>query len=567
MAVFLKLSFNNVLYIILINSINVAYSTKCPYCDKTFANVKKHTWRCTSNTASLNNNAARSNAKSNVSISPSIYRKNSVDTASINLENNLIFCCCGKGCKCRTDLIMHQRSCKMHKTIQLSDNPTDNVNSTTPAPDQQTFLSESREVPTSPASPTPDKIESTLPGIKLSNLNNSHSNSSIKQLKKRTEKQFKLLGQNNQRFDNIISKASKAIRSRIASKKHQKMHSKRMTSKLSSKNDFGLHPPNWVPKLQQPSSPCNTSPPSYHEISTIIRKYKSKSSLCPFDQISLISFKKCSIHNLPQTAGFFKYFNLTLIDLTWSDQFNNSLMYSAISSSLINNFNSSDSNNNISVKCGNNNIFTGIDNNNIKNNNHIYYSIDSSNSDKKKSNKSVENNNVNYNSINNINVNYNICNNINVTQLLKLNNQIACYCGKFCKGWKSLKMHPRSCKVHKTLQLSNVTNARATTNVGISNKYRTNREASPRSQIFKKPCAVANAYFQLNCKSLPAYENLNKFNLAFQLIIYNYFASNFGTVNSRTCSNVNSNKDRKFEKEIKQLENSRSQQSSICCSN
>ncbi|ESN94326.1 hypothetical protein HELRODRAFT_164146 [Helobdella robusta] len=46
----------------------------------------------------------------------------------------------------------------IEETSNRNNNPTNNVDGTTPAP---------AEVPTSLASPTPNKIESTLPGVKL----------------------------------------------------------------------------------------------------------------------------------------------------------------------------------------------------------------------------------------------------------------------------------------------------------------------------------------------------------------------------------------------------------------
>ncbi|ESO10095.1 hypothetical protein HELRODRAFT_167947 [Helobdella robusta] len=53
--------------------------------------------------------------------------------------------------------------------------------------------------------------------------------------------------------------------------------------------------PGWLEKLPPPSKPCNTNPPGYNEISSIIRKYRTRSSPCPLDQISIIPFKKCLI--------------------------------------------------------------------------------------------------------------------------------------------------------------------------------------------------------------------------------------------------------------------------------
>ena len=49
----------------------------------------------------------------------------------------------------------------------------------------------------------------------------------------------------------------------------------------------------WMPKVKVPNIPFNLSPPSYQEITQIIKRMKSTGSPCPFDQISIICFKRC----------------------------------------------------------------------------------------------------------------------------------------------------------------------------------------------------------------------------------------------------------------------------------
>ncbi|ESO00352.1 hypothetical protein HELRODRAFT_175753 [Helobdella robusta] len=282
----------------------------------------------------------------------------------------------------------------MHKKIQLKDNQTNEVDDTASPPEQQTSHKSSRTTPISPSKPASDTIESTLPGTKLpktstqwseanvyfqlqqqslpsydnidnftsafqqmiynyfatnygtlkqQTVNNTSSNKSIKNLKKEL-KQLKLLGHNNQRFDDQIITTSKALRAQIKSKKLTKCdQSVDVTSQLKQrfwgtckkifdqtenlKPLFGVtdchqyflsilnNPhqtkyqiPSWAPKLQKPPTLCNTSPPTYHEISTIIHKYKSKSSPCPFDQISIIPFKKCPILRTILHKLFFQLF-------------------------------------------------------------------------------------------------------------------------------------------------------------------------------------------------------------------------------------------------------------------
>ena len=51
--------------------------------------------------------------------------------------------------------------------------------------------------------------------------------------------------------------------------------------------------PSWIPKFASPRKPFNLDPPTYQEISNVIRKMKPSGSPCPLDQISIISFKRC----------------------------------------------------------------------------------------------------------------------------------------------------------------------------------------------------------------------------------------------------------------------------------
>ena len=52
--------------------------------------------------------------------------------------------------------------------------------------------------------------------------------------------------------------------------------------------------PSWIPKLSDPEVQFNLDPPTYQQISNIIRKMKSSGSPCPLDQLSIICFKRCS---------------------------------------------------------------------------------------------------------------------------------------------------------------------------------------------------------------------------------------------------------------------------------
>ena len=51
--------------------------------------------------------------------------------------------------------------------------------------------------------------------------------------------------------------------------------------------------PSWIPKFASPQTPFNLDPPTYQEITNVIRKMKPSGSPCPLDQISITCFKRC----------------------------------------------------------------------------------------------------------------------------------------------------------------------------------------------------------------------------------------------------------------------------------
>ena len=51
--------------------------------------------------------------------------------------------------------------------------------------------------------------------------------------------------------------------------------------------------PDWIPSLSAPTIPVDLSPPSYHQITKVVRRIKASGSPCPLDQISIIPFKRC----------------------------------------------------------------------------------------------------------------------------------------------------------------------------------------------------------------------------------------------------------------------------------
>ena len=51
--------------------------------------------------------------------------------------------------------------------------------------------------------------------------------------------------------------------------------------------------PSWIPTLCNPEIPFNLDPPTYQQVTSVIRKMKAFGSPCPLDQLSIICFKRC----------------------------------------------------------------------------------------------------------------------------------------------------------------------------------------------------------------------------------------------------------------------------------
>ena len=51
--------------------------------------------------------------------------------------------------------------------------------------------------------------------------------------------------------------------------------------------------PSWIPSFPPPRKTFDSNPPTYAEISQIIKRMKTSGSLCTLDQISIICYKRC----------------------------------------------------------------------------------------------------------------------------------------------------------------------------------------------------------------------------------------------------------------------------------
>ena len=50
--------------------------------------------------------------------------------------------------------------------------------------------------------------------------------------------------------------------------------------------------PSWIPTFNEPELAFDEAPPTYQQITKIIRKMKTSGSPCPLDQIPVIVFKR-----------------------------------------------------------------------------------------------------------------------------------------------------------------------------------------------------------------------------------------------------------------------------------
>ena len=62
-------------------------------------------------------------------------------------------------------------------------------------------------------------------------------------------------------------------------------------SSLNTTKNFQI--PDWIPSLPLPTSPFDLSPPSYKQITKVVRRIKASGSPCPLVQLSIIPFKRC----------------------------------------------------------------------------------------------------------------------------------------------------------------------------------------------------------------------------------------------------------------------------------
>ncbi|ESO12563.1 hypothetical protein HELRODRAFT_159121 [Helobdella robusta] len=154
------------------------------------------------------------------------------------------------------------------------------------------------------------------------------------------------------------------------------------------------------------------------------------------------------------------------------------------------------------------------------------------------------------------------------------NNLTTCCCGRRCKGRKGLRMHQRSCKTFKDLQNSRKSPNDPEADSKLTSSPMQQKESPPPPTSLppannitnntplpgiKLPKTTthwleANAYFHSQIATLPNITDINNFTTTLQTLIYNYFASNYGTLNQKSSSKTTLDKPiNKLKSELKQL--------------
>ncbi|ESN92989.1 hypothetical protein HELRODRAFT_165138 [Helobdella robusta] len=160
------------------------------------------------------------------------------------------------------------------------------------------------------------------------------------------------------------------------------------------------------------------------------------------------------------------------------------------------------------------------------------------------------------------------------------NNLTTCCCGRRCKGRKGLRMHQRSCKTFKDLQNSRKFPNDPEADSKLTSSPMQQKESPPPPTSTSPPTSSppannitnntpllgiklpkttthwleATAYFHSQIATLPNITDINNFTTTLQTLIYNYFASNYGTLNQKSSSITTLDKPiNKLKSELKQL--------------
>jgi hypothetical protein len=141
----------------------VICATKCEFCNKEFTCLGRHTWRCPAKSTSSQSTVIQPTRLDNTPIHKSDV--NNAVPISPTPEDDLISCVCGRRCKGRRGLTMHQRSCKTSR--QTLDQHQEHANSALPSP-HPTAASSSTSTPPESGTPlsAPDPSPA-LDGVKL----------------------------------------------------------------------------------------------------------------------------------------------------------------------------------------------------------------------------------------------------------------------------------------------------------------------------------------------------------------------------------------------------------------
>ena len=75
--------------------------------------------------------------------------------------------------------------------------------------------------------------------------------------------------------------------------------------------------PAWIPKFKEPTKIFDMTPPTYKQVTKIVKHVKAKGSPCPLDKVSIICFKRCPFLRTYLTALYAEVFKVGKIPDVW----------------------------------------------------------------------------------------------------------------------------------------------------------------------------------------------------------------------------------------------------------
>ncbi|CAB4013493.1 Hypothetical predicted protein, partial [Paramuricea clavata] len=233
-------------------------------------------------------------------------------------SRTVVKCCCGKICRGARGLKMHQRSCQVIHDLNdelsadleeqiTTDNTADTTENDNSINDIDMINDESfpelKQDINLPKNDSGWQTVMIILNVRSSDLSEIKYVSRTLRDKLRNNNKDGLTSDSNESFnhDNYIGRNFWGYIKNVINKKDSILPSFNVTDCFTyfSKSLAKINPnrlfniPSWIPKLSDPEVQFNLDPPTYQQITNVIRKMKSSGSPCPHDQLSIICFKRC----------------------------------------------------------------------------------------------------------------------------------------------------------------------------------------------------------------------------------------------------------------------------------